>query len=139
MTTTIPTQAAAADLRIITTPPTAADAQLILQLMQVDAATGAHQGWQLLRTFEKPPTMSQLRRRYPEGGDESRQINAFLMSCETLGTFVKQGILNEPLVHDLFWVAGAWHYAEKICKAMRKETGEPRLYENFELLASRAT
>jgi hypothetical protein len=63
---------------------------------------------------------------------------AFLGSSETIGTFVKQGLLDEGLVNDLYWIAGAWKYAEKSCKAMRKETGQPRLFENFERLALRS-
>ncbi|MDQ1685429.1 MAG: hypothetical protein QOC82_2166 [Frankiaceae bacterium] len=128
------------DLRVVTTPPSTADAQLILQLAQVNAVTGADDGWHLLHDgFETPPTRSQLVRKHPVESAEYRQIQAFLRSCETLGTFVRQGILNEALVHDLFWVAGAWRMSEKLCKAMRKETGEPRLMENFEWLASRAS
>ena len=128
------------DLRIVTTPPSATDAQLILQLAQVNAVTGADDGWHLLHTgFETPPTRSQLIRKHPVESLEYRQIQAFLRSCETLGTFVRQGILNEALVHDLFWVAGAWRMSEKLCKAMRKEAGEPKLMENFEWLATRAT
>ena len=34
---------------------------------------------------------------------------------------------------------GAWQRSAKICKGMRKEAGEPRIMENFELLASRVT
>lgn len=128
------------DLQIVTTPPSTADAQLILQLMQVSATTGANDGWHiLLHGFETPPTRSQLLRKYPRESLEYRQIQAFLASCETMATFVRQGILNEALVHDVFWVAGAWRQSEKICKAMRKEAGEPRIMENFEWLATRAT
>ena len=144
MTATIPvqtTQTRPADdpLRIVTTPPSTADAALILQLMAVDAATGANEGWHLLSAFETPPTRSQLLRKHPRESAEYRMIQAFLMSCETLSTFVRQGILNEALVNDLFWVTGAWRKSEKLCKAMRKEAGEPRIMENFEWLASRAT
>jgi hypothetical protein len=64
---------------------------------------------------------------------------AFLAQYETIATFVKQGILNEGLVNDLFWVAGAWNVAAKICRDIRKETAEPRLYENFEWLVTRAS
>ena len=128
------------DLQIVTTPPSTADAQLIIQLMQVNAATGANDGWHLLlHGFETPPTRSQLLRKYPRESLEYRQIQAFLAGCETMATFVRQGILNEALVHDVFWIAGAWRQSEKICKAMRKEAGEPRIMENFEWLAARAT
>jgi hypothetical protein len=144
MTDTIPAQTALArptddPLRVVTTPPSTADAALILQLMQVDAATGANEGWHLLDGFETPPTRSQLLRKHPRESAEYRQIQAFLMSCETLATFVRQGILNEALVNDVFWVSGAWRKSEKLCKAMRKEAGEPRIMENFEWLAGRAT
>ncbi|MBV9097859.1 MAG: DUF4760 domain-containing protein [Frankiaceae bacterium] len=143
MTDTIPAQSTFTrptdDLRIVTTPPSTADAQVILQLMQVNATTGADAGWHVLGEFETPPTRSQLLRKHPRESEEYRQIQAFLMSCETLATFVRQGILNEALVHDLYWITGAWRKTEKLCKAMRKEAGEPRIMENFEWLASRAT
>ena len=143
MTDTIPAQTALTrptdDPRIVTTPPSAADAQLILQLMQVNAATGANDGWHILmHGFETPPTRSQLLRKYPRESIEYRNIQAFLAGCETMATFVRQGILSEALVHDVFWISGAWQRSEKICKAMRKEAGEPRIMENFEWLATRA-
>jgi hypothetical protein len=138
MTTTVPTQATD-ELRIVTTPPTIADAQLIVQMQQADAASGALRGWGHLQEFETPPTKTQLQRRFPKGSGEYQDIQAFLYSCETTATFVRQGILNEALVQDLYWVAGAWRMSEKLCRAARKEAGEPRILENFEWLASRAT
>jgi hypothetical protein len=143
MTTTVPAQAQTAagadDLQIIQTPPTIADAQLIVQLQMAGSISGADQGWMLLQAFESPPTMSQVKKRHPMGSPEWGQIYAFLASCETMATFVKNGLLNEALVGDVFWITGAWQKAEKICKAMRKEAGEPRLMENIEWLAKRAT
>jgi Domain of unknown function (DUF4760) len=138
MTTTIPVQTTD-ELRVVTTPATATDAQLILQFQQVNAMSGADVGWHLLGTFETAPTRSQLLRRYPKESEGFRQIAAFLMACETLSTFVRQGILNEALVDDVYWVSGAWAKTEKLCRAMRKETGEPRIMENFEWLAGRAS
>ena len=127
------------EIQIVTTPPTATDAQLILQLMQYNAVSGANAGWDLLLTYETPPTLGQFLKKYPRGTAEQQHVSAFIGSCEVIGTFVKQGVLNEALVQDMFWVAGAWKKAEKICKGLRKEAGEPRLYENFEALAARAT
>jgi hypothetical protein len=118
---------------------TIADAQLILQMQMTDAVSGANRGWALLQAFEPPPTPAQLKKRYPAGSDEAIQIHAFLASCETMATFVKNGLLSEPLVNDVFWVKGAWAKSEKLCKGMRKETNEPRLMENFEWLAKRVT
>src|SRR5450631_3829165 len=116
---------------------TTADAQLLVQLMAAGTAAGADRGSQILFAYETPPTLGQLRETYPRLSEDYRQIMAFLSQCETIGTFVKQGLLDEPLVHDLFWVAGAWKASGQICLGIREEGGEPRLLENFEWLASR--
>jgi hypothetical protein len=127
------------DLQVIRTPPTAMDAQLILQQHEVDAISGANYGFGHLGAFETPPTLAQLRKKHPRDTEEYHEVMAFLSSCETTSTFVRQGLLNEALVHDLYWIAGAWARIEKIIRGMRKEAGEPRLYENSEWLARRAT
>ena len=111
MTMTVTAPAQTDELRIVTTPPTTTDAQLILQLMQVSAATGADEGWQLLNTFETAPTRTQLERKYPRDSDGYRRITAFLAFNETMATFVRQGLLSEALVNDVFWVKGRRHYA----------------------------
>jgi hypothetical protein len=137
--TTVPTQdaaieASADEIQILRPSPTIADAQLILQQQAIDATSGAYRGFLLLRDFEIPPTLGQLRKRYPIDSAEYEQVMALLISCETTATFVRQGILNEALVKDVYWIGGVWSSTEKIVKGSRRETGEPRLYENFEWL-----
>lgn len=144
MTTAAPTQAlgqeaAADELQIVRTPPTTEDAQLILQQQIVMAMSGANDGYLCLLAFEAPPTLGQLRKRHPMGSTEHAQVMAFLMTCETTATFVRQGILNEGLVDDLYDVAGAFGLSEKIIKGLRREQGQPRTGENFEWLAKRAS
>lgn len=143
MTTTIPTQTTAGptatdEIQIIQSPPTIEDAQLIMQLNIMAAMTGAFRGMDLLDMFDKPPTLAQMRKRYPRGSEEQGQISAFLGLCETVGTFVRQGVLNETLVNDLYAIEYAWTKIEKIARGLRKETGETRMYENAEWLAKRA-
>jgi len=143
MTTTIPdqtlsAQTAADEVQIIQTPPSMEDAQLIVQLQMTAAMTGAFRGFDLLQLFEKPPTLTQALKRYPRGSEEQGQISAFLGLCETTATFVRQGLLNEALVNDLYAIAYAWSWVEKIAKGHRKESGEPRMFENAEWLAKRA-
>ena len=140
MTMTVPAQQHATDeIQVIRKPPSMAEAQLIVQMATNDAITGANHGYAVLYDFDVPPTLGQLRKKYPTDSATYGHVMAFLGSCEMTATFVKQGLLSEDLVNDLYWVAGAWRVAGKLCKALRKEGGEPRLYENFELLASRAT
>jgi hypothetical protein len=119
------------------TRPSTVDAQLVLQQAAVDATTGALNGRLLLQAFDAPPTLAQLRKRHPPGSVEYAQVNAFLMSCETTATFVRQGLLNEALVHDLYWFAGYWRAAEKVVKGLRREHNSPGIYENTEWLARR--
>jgi hypothetical protein len=144
VTTTIPAQTgttAAVDneIQIIRTPPTSEDARLILQLNDSYLSSGGDRGLALLHMFETPPTLAQVRKRHAPGSEEYRFITNFLFSCETLGTFVKHGLLNEMLVLDLYAISGAWQRSEKLIKGMRREAGEPRLMENFEWLAQRET
>ena len=137
-TTTIPAKTAADDLQVIQTTPTMADAQLLVQLQTMAAMTGAFRGFDLLRLFDQPPTLAQAFKRHPRGSEEQGQISAFLGLCETIATFVRQGVLNETLVNDLYAVDYSWTWIEKIAKGLRKESGEPRMYENAEWLAKRA-
>jgi hypothetical protein len=55
---------------------------------------------------------------------------------ETLGTLVKHGILDKDLVMDLWWVAGTWARVGPAALRERARLGEPRLYENYEALAT---
>jgi hypothetical protein len=143
MSTVIPTQTQATteadEIQIVRTPPTVEDAQLILQQQIVMAMTGANQGYELLWAFETPPTLAQLRKRHPSGSAAYNQVMAFVMACETTATFVRQGILNEALVNDLYDIANGYRRIEKIIKGSRREMGEPRIGENAEWLAKRAT
>jgi hypothetical protein len=57
---------------------------------------------------------------------------------ETVGTLVKQGLLNRDLVHDLWWVKGVWARVGPSALRQREKFGEPRLFENLEALAESA-
>jgi hypothetical protein len=62
-------------------------------------------------------------------------VRALLAFGETIGTFVKQGVLDRGLVEDLLWVDGMWGRIRSAALRQRLKMGEPRLYENFEALA----
>jgi len=133
------TQQPVHEIEIVRTPPTMAEAQLIVQIATADAISGADRGYGVLTRFETPPTLGQLRKKHAVDSDEYRYVMRFLSSCEMISTFVKQGLLSAELVNDLYWVGGAWRLCEKICKGMRREAGEPRVMENFEALATRSS
>jgi Domain of unknown function (DUF4760) len=123
------------DKASVSSGATPADAQLAVQIMAAGIAAGADSGGEILFAYDSPPTLTQLREDHPRLSEQYRQVSAFLAQGETIATFVKHGVLNAALVDDLVWVAGAWKVAEQVCKGLREEAGEPRLYENFEWLA----
>jgi hypothetical protein len=55
---------------------------------------------------------------------------------ETVGTLVKNDLLDRDLVYDWLWVAGSWDRVGPAALRARERAGVPYLYENFEALAS---
>ena len=131
MTTTIPQQ----DLTITYTS-TKEDAQLMLAVLNGPMATRAMDGIDLLLGYESPPTFEQFDADHPHGSDGARAVSAVLALNETIGTFVKQGLLDRGLVYDMFWIAGIW---QPIAMHYRQTSGVPEMYENFEALAKGQT
>jgi hypothetical protein len=133
-TTSIPAQGLT-----VTTTATKADAQLIASLLATPLSAHAAAGADYLMSRRSPMSYAQYEREHPPGSDHRRDINALMGFNETIGTFVKRGLLDRDLVDDLYWVAGAWRACENIVRGIREQSGEPRLYENFEALAGQQT
>jgi hypothetical protein len=62
-------------------------------------------------------------------------VQTMLVFHETVGTLVKNGLLDRDLVLDWLWVAGAWDRVGKAAVEARAHAGVPELWENFEALA----
>ena len=63
-------------------------------------------------------------------------VQAILMFNETIGTLVKNGLLDRDLVYDWLWVAGSWERVGPAALRAREKAGVAQLFENFEALAS---
>ena len=63
-------------------------------------------------------------------------VQALLTFYETIGTFVKNGLLDRDLVYDWVWAAGVWDRVGPAVARARERTGVPQLFENFEALAA---
>lgn len=124
--------------RVSEAAPTAADAQLLVQLAQLAASMDVDRGMDLLRKHARNGGLdvAQLEATYPLGGAEHTAILAVLKWHETIGTLVKQGLLHRALVLDWLWVAGVWDMCSGIALGHRAETGVPQMWENFEALAA---
>ena len=62
-------------------------------------------------------------------------VGKLLMYGETIGTLVKNGLLNRELVYDWLWVEGLWARVGSAAERARGKAGVSELYENFEALA----
>jgi hypothetical protein len=63
------------------------------------------------------------------------EVQRVLMFNETVGTLVKNNLLDRELVYDWLWVAGSWERVGPAAKRAREKAGVPELFENFEALA----
>jgi hypothetical protein len=63
------------------------------------------------------------------------EIQTTLVWHETIGTLVKNELLDRDLVYDWLWVSGSWDRVAPAALAAREKAGVPELYENFEALA----
>jgi hypothetical protein len=132
---TIPTQAH--DLTI-STHPTATDAQLVVQLAQLSTSMHVDRGQALLHKHRRSGGLSfaQYESTYPAGSDDAIAILNVLNWYETIGTLVKQGLLDRGVILDWLWVSGAWEMCRPIALAQREETKTAEMWENFEALAA---
>ena len=63
-------------------------------------------------------------------------VQATLLYFETIGTLVKNELIDRDLVYDWMWVEGVWNRVEPAAKRSREKSGVPQMYENFEALAA---
>jgi hypothetical protein len=73
----------------------------------------------------------------PDSADASDpNANTMLIFGETVGTLVKNGLLNRALVLDWLWIGGSWARVGPAALRAREKSGVPAMFENFELLAA---
>ena len=73
----------------------------------------------------------------PEQADiQDASVSKVLMFGETIGTLVKNGLLDRQLVYDWLWVEGSWAKVAPAARRAREKAGVPKLYENYEALAA---
>ena len=132
---TIPTQAPELT---ITKGPSQSDAQLMVQLAQLGQSMHVDRGQALLWKHQQAGglTFEQFEATYPTDSDDAVAIVNVLKWHETVGTLVKQGLLDRGLIHDWLWVSGTWDTCRQIALGQREQMGEAAIWENFEALAA---
>ncbi|WP_156156031.1 DUF4760 domain-containing protein [Demequina maris] len=105
---------------------TQADASLMVQLLQWHTAAGGMDASMALMAPGFDPDVATV---------QDRDVFVMLMLGETIGTFVKQGVLDAGLVYDL-WAPGLmWNRVGPAALRQRDAFAVPALWENFEALA----
>ncbi len=118
--------------------PTQKDAELLLQVLELrrDKVSMRANRW-FWEEFDTK-TYRKFKKKYPSGSRGSRYFNHLMGNWELLATLVVNGLINEDLVFDMFYVEPQWEKAQPVVYGLRKEWKSPRLYENFEVLAQKA-
>ena len=108
-------------------PATYDDAALIMQIVRWGTEMGIDDAGQSIFADEFDAKKA-------SAGD--LPVAQMLSFFETLGTLVKHDILDKELVLDLWWVPGTCARVGPAALRERERLGEPRLYENYEALAT---
>jgi len=64
-----------------------------------------------------------------------QEVQTILVFNETIGTLVKNNLIDRDLIYDWLWVKGAWDRVGPAALRAREKAGVPAMYENFEALA----
>jgi hypothetical protein len=117
---------------MIMAKPTYEDADIMLRLVQSWPVEASDWIW----SEEFVPDQAEASAKRVEGGEAFGHIRAILNWYETIGTLYKHGLLSEELLFDWLAIDAVWERTKSYALAWREETGEPRMYENFEAMAN---
>jgi hypothetical protein len=108
-------------------PGTHEDAVLMVELAKWASMSGLAEAGRAILADDFDPDTADAR---------DQHVQAILQFNETVGTLVRNGLLDRDLVYDWLWVAGSWDRVGPAALRMRERLGVPQLYENFEALAA---
>jgi hypothetical protein len=101
------------------------DAALMTQLMRWGTEMGLDESLRVIFGPSFDPETASM---------EDPAVAKVLSFGETVGAFVKHGLLDKDLLLDIFWIDGMWSKVGQHALRAREHEGEPSLYENFEAL-----
>jgi Domain of unknown function (DUF4760) len=90
--------------------------------------------------YRETTTFEEFRNKYPQGSKGAQLFERFTSKFELAGVLIEYGFLDENLYFDRYGaVQTEWESTKSVIYGLRKEWNEPRLRENFELLAIRGS
>ncbi len=108
--------------------PTRDDAQLMIQIAQWGTSLGIQDAMPRIFADDFDPDTAEAM--------SDQAVRTMLTFGETIATLTKNDLLSVELVRDWLWVEGIWSRVGPAALKQRDKFGEPRLYENFEALAT---
>ena len=102
------------------------DAMLLVELAKWGAMIGLGEASRAIYADDFDPEKAEV---------TDPAVQAHLFFNETVGTLVKNGLLDRGLVYDWLWVSGSWDRVGPAARRAREKAGVPQLYENYEALA----
>jgi hypothetical protein len=103
------------------------DAMLVIELAKLGAMSGLSDAVGKVFSDDFDPETAEL---------SDPAVRLVLGFNETVGTLVKNDLLDRDLVYDWLWVAGTWERVGPAALRARETAGVTVLYENFEALAA---
>ena len=121
------------------TKPTYQDTTILLHLMQMSIMAGLSKAMNWMWSDQFILDYNNFINKYPVGGEEYGKFSKICGHYETIGTLWKHKLINEELLFDWLAVDIIWNRVKEVALGVRQESGEPRLFENFEAMAKAAT
>ena len=121
------------------TKPTYRDARIMLELMQFQAASGLSEALNWLWSDQFVSDHAEFIKKYPLGSKGNIDATKICGYLETIGTLWKHRLINEDLLFDWLAVEMIWDRIKGFALGVRQVANEPRLYENFEVMAKAAS
>jgi len=117
------------------TKPNYQDATLMLQLAQWGAALGQNEAMNWMWSDQFIADYAEFVKKYPPGSEGFANASKICGVFETIGTLYKHRLFNEELLFDWLAIDLVWDRIKGFALGVREQTGEPRIYENFEAMA----
>jgi hypothetical protein len=114
-------------IKEVVVPATHNDAMLMVELAKWASMSGVNEAAREVFADDFDPDAAEV---------TDPSVSAILMFGETIGTLVKNDLIDRDLVYDWLWVEGMWARVAPAAKRAREKAGVSQLYENYEALAA---
>jgi hypothetical protein len=107
----------------------------MLQLAQWWATSGQNEAMNWMWSDQFIADYAEFVKKYPPGSEGFANASKICGWLETVGTLYKHELFNEELLFDWLTISLVWDRIKGFALGVREQSGEPRMYENFEAMA----